>query len=48
MVVPSGSCAAMVRSYPDLLRGDPLEAEARELAPEKTAAKTFPPWSGGR
>jgi L-lactate dehydrogenase complex protein LldE len=33
VVVPSGSCAAMMKShYPGLFRGDPAEAEARDFA----------------
>jgi L-lactate dehydrogenase complex protein LldE len=33
IVVPSGSCAAMMKHhYPDLFRGDPAEAEARDFA----------------
>ncbi|MEM6905989.1 MAG: (Fe-S)-binding protein, partial [Pseudomonadota bacterium] len=33
VVVPSGSCAAMVvKDYPDLLAGDPMAAEAKELS----------------
>ncbi len=33
VVVPSGSCAAMVcHGYPDLFAGEPEEAEAREMA----------------
>ena len=37
VVVPSGSCAGMIRThYPDLFAGDPMEAEAKALA-----ARTF-------
>lgn len=33
VVVPSGSCAGMMRThYPDLFAGDPMEAEARAFA----------------
>jgi L-lactate dehydrogenase complex protein LldE len=33
VVVPSGSCAAMMKHhYPELFRGDPAEAEARDFA----------------
>ncbi|WP_068142257.1 (Fe-S)-binding protein [Limnochorda pilosa] len=33
VVAPSGSCAGMIRhSYPELFRGDPMEAEALDLA----------------
>jgi L-lactate dehydrogenase complex protein LldE len=33
IVVPSGSCAAMMKHhYPELFRGDPAEAEARDFA----------------
>lgn len=42
VVVPSGSCAAMVRhAYPELFAGRPEEAEAREMAARTVELSQF-------
>jgi L-lactate dehydrogenase complex protein LldE len=42
VVVPSGSCAAMVRhGYPELFAGHPEEAEAREMAERTVELSQF-------